>query len=360
MTKLSKITGIGPDVRSFKEGTLLNFTNLYGVEIEIEGMGGFEPPDALLDFWEVKPDGSLRNNGLEFVMRRPLTGSDLEKALADADLVLEKANPSLSRRTSVHVHMDVSGLSVQELVTLVVYYTMFEKLLFRYVGYDRENNVYCIPFWKGTDHFSGLTRAINLIGMSKELTNTRKQSIRAILRSHNKYSALNLAPIVTQGSIEFRHHPGEYRYTRLTQWILLLNKLKEAAVKAPLQQGEWYTPLVHMSDIGPEAMVEEFFGELAPLLITDSTQADLYTGVRTAQEFIFSNRVAQGTAALARWLRDKFPKEHTDTKEEWRVEFAGTAGDVIIDDDIDGDTVRITNTIRVMPPRLRRGRLFRE
>lgn len=315
--RLSEITGVTPDARTFEKGQDLPFSDLFGVEIELENLpiNDHDAPDVVRKYWRIETDGSLRNNGREFVLHRPLAGADMESALAAAHLYLRQLNPVASKRCSVHIHMDVSGLTVRQLVSLIIYYTMYEKVLFRYAGMGRADNIYCIPLYKGQESFPAINRALTIINKEGKWSNQRRSDVHRIFSKYNKYSAMNLAPMVSLGSAEFRHHPGEYRYERLVEWINILHKLKERAVNDTLDWGEFYSPLQDMSSKGPEVALREFFGDaLADALITEHTGADLFEGARTAQEFIFANRVAMGSGALLRWLMDAYPEKMPESK----------------------------------------------
>lgn len=63
-----------------EKGELLKHHSYIGVEVELEKALGLAThiPNT---YWEVKGDGSLRDDGYEFVFKNPLAGKDVERAI---------------------------------------------------------------------------------------------------------------------------------------------------------------------------------------------------------------------------------------------------------------------------------------
>ena len=177
---------------------------LYGVELEIEGVGDAEN-------WKVpglhtERDGSLRNNGMEFITA-PMTYSNLAYCLE----MFFKKNPitkdNYSERTSIHVHTNCLPLTWEQVQSLCLVYQVLEKLLFLWVGEDRDKNIFCVPW-----HQTNLTYKT----LSKSPDHTR-------FRNWQKYTALNLLPLYTQGTVEWRHMNGHCDVERILLWCRLIN-----------------------------------------------------------------------------------------------------------------------------------------
>lgn len=215
---------------------------LFGIEVEVEGV---HDPVNTCDYWNTVADGSLRNGGIEFVSH-PLRGDQLEGALTSLKHSLPPTH-KFSKRTSVHIHMNIRDLTVDEIVTLTTLYIALEKLLFRWVGHNRENNPFCIPIAE-TDYPRYLHTFIQNPGNIREYW--------------NKYSALNLVPILTKGTIEFRHMHGTIDVTRLLIWISMLSALKDMAKKHTLKEVlAMLEPLNNTSDYN--AFISYVFGDFA-------------------------------------------------------------------------------------------------
>lgn len=194
---------------------------LVGLEVEIENVLHIDP-NLTLGFWRVEEDGSLRNNGREFkTLALPLTF--VEHALTQLSKGVN-ANVDFSIRTSVHVHQDVRGLTMNQLICLMLAYTSIENLLFKYAGNNRRNSIYCVPL-VDTDLFTWFSSKEDIV-----------KTLTRISGVWTKYTAFNLLPIQTFGTVEYRHMPGTLDVKRLLVWVDLLSRLKLFAMKTPYEE----------------------------------------------------------------------------------------------------------------------------
>ena len=113
-----------------------------GIEVEIEDFGGVVS-DEVNSRWNVIPDNSLRNSGLEFVLKKPLYGDVLESAIKALDETLSSSSFSLSHRCSVHVHIDFRSTEIECVETFFMLYMLLEPALYTISSKDRYNNIYC-------------------------------------------------------------------------------------------------------------------------------------------------------------------------------------------------------------------------
>ena len=194
-----------------------NPKGLVGLEIEVENVLSVDPNLTLM-FWNIKEDGSLRNNGREFVIKGAIPIGFVESALRQLDRGL---NPDrdFSIRTSVHVHQDVRGMTLEQLTSLILIYITVESILFKFAENNRKNSIYCVPITQ-TELLNSITQTIDM-----------KHIVRNIDSFWLKYSALNLLPIKEWGSIEYRHMPGTLDIQKLLVWIDLISRIKIAAYK---------------------------------------------------------------------------------------------------------------------------------
>lgn len=230
--KMSNINGLV--LPQFPKHTeLLELPDCYtGIEIEVEGLNCVTYSHS--DYWEIKGDGSLRNEGKEVVLRQPTAGQDLINALDELDTIIDSNNADYSARTSVHVHIDIRDMTVEQLFNMLFFYIYCEKALFNYVGHNREDSNYCIPWWKTEE----LKKELYVIYSS--MKEDRPQVIsRTIDTAMNKYSALNLRVINTFGSVEFRHHYGTHDKNRILEWVNILMSLKRQAMTIDHQHLEF-------------------------------------------------------------------------------------------------------------------------
>jgi hypothetical protein len=184
-------------------------TELVGVECEFELVSpdSYGEGSALWAAeWEMVTDGSLRNSGAEFIT--PPVSVARAKDMLD---VMYRAKDEFAFeanvRTSMHVHVNVRYLTHDELRGVVATYCVLEPALFAICGEVREENIYCVPFYRSNHPLYTLVKVLN-----------RKQVWKHI----HKYSALNLGSIGKYGTIEFRHAPMWESAELAKAWVSLV------------------------------------------------------------------------------------------------------------------------------------------
>jgi hypothetical protein len=177
-----------------------------GVELEIESIADY----VTLPMWKVETDGSLRNEGREFISP-PLNRTSLVEDFKEIHATLEHFNefPKFSERTSIHAHINCLDLTQQQTKSIVLWYALFEPVFFLLVDPARRNNIHCV----------GLDQTM--------LSDHYKKSFPLLVSKWSKYTALNLKPLETQGTIEFRHMEGHDDAIRFGNWLQVLESLWE-------------------------------------------------------------------------------------------------------------------------------------
>lgn len=166
--------------------------NLVGIEIELENVNRRQINSR---YWTSDEDGSLRNNGREFMFRVPIGGANLFKAIAEASKHFYEDKPDASWRCSTHLHFDVRGKTVQQLKNLLIVFTVYEKAMYKCSGMNRYKNNFCPAYGFAQDQLMILSKLWNL---------PDERFLNRVVQSWAKYSALNLLPISDKGSIELR------------------------------------------------------------------------------------------------------------------------------------------------------------
>jgi hypothetical protein len=219
---ISSFTGIKPPVvKKFAKMSAslarpADPTLIYGVELEIEGLGNFgDLTDLCVAGVTYHADGSLRNNGAEYVTA-PMRYHELEHTLTNFFNKNKLTEKNYSERCSVHVHTNVSDMTWEQFQTLVLIYQVFEKCLFGFIGNERERNIFCVPLYDTI-----LTRKV--LSSPTALINGSK--------AWEKYTALNFLPVWTQGSIEFRHMTGTCNMAYILTWCQIIGKMFAFAKK---------------------------------------------------------------------------------------------------------------------------------
>jgi hypothetical protein len=109
--------------------------------------------------------------------------------------------------------MDVRQLTLQQMVALLLTYLTVENLLFKFVGNNRRTNIFCTP--------------ISETGIMETISSSPKKFMHSIQHTWMKYTGLNLLPIASFGSVEFRHMPGTNNINKLLAWVDLITRLKQ-------------------------------------------------------------------------------------------------------------------------------------
>jgi hypothetical protein len=192
-------------------------TFLASLECELEGL---RTHPSMVGNFAGKKDGSLRNCGYEYVTvearsRQVLMEdfTNLHKNLA----FIEKEDP-FSHRTSTHVHVNVSPLSVDHVKNMLLLYALFEEFFFSMVKPFRRDNIHCVPL---TDTY---------------LPKDYGKPLDSLVGKWSKYTAFNIKPIQQFGSIEFRHLHGTGDAEEVNTWLHVLENLWKLCQKVEINQ----------------------------------------------------------------------------------------------------------------------------
>lgn len=202
-----------------------------GVEIEIEGVrefhdGAYGPLPLTTEsahlwgkWWKIKTDGSLRNSGAEF-MTQPLLLTQALDALEEFYGEWSK-RPTWdgSIRCGIHVHVDCRDYTMDNFGALFTAYSLVEPALFDFVGKDREECIYCIPWYRAPNDADVLVKKVLAPKMNMQNFMPAVEGGSHINHRLSKYSALFWSPLAWYGTVEFRHAPtwGNQYYTR--SWV---------------------------------------------------------------------------------------------------------------------------------------------
>ena len=219
---------------------------LYGIEIEVE-----DAADRLLQtvniVWGFIGDGSLRNNGLE-IRSQPILKSALEQQIHVAYGWLNNNTWTSGIRTSTHVHVDVRPQTLEQIKGVATVYSVLEPVLFALCGRVREENIYCVPWY----------RAEGEIDVVKRVVGGSWQSVQNCC----KYSALYMKPMLSFGTLEFRQAPVFSHAIELINWIKIIEKIVDYGIEADPR-----TFLSEYYEHGPLYMIDKVFGNVQDLLL---------------------------------------------------------------------------------------------
>lgn len=229
-----------------------------GLELEIENWEG-ENKFRGFDFHE---DNSLRGSSIEAVTR-PTKAKFVETLLQGFFFKNGITERNYSERCGTHVHMNVSDMTEDEVASFCLLYQVFERLLFDYVGGDRDNNIFCVP-WEQA-------------GISYDLLHNLRNH-KDLSRAWRKYTALNLLPIYDRGSVEFRHLPGTCDVNYLIGWINLIGCMRNFAMAQDYKETQKRVIDLNTSS-AYRVLVDDVFGQFGSVFNRDSLQEKMENGV---------------------------------------------------------------------------------
>lgn len=257
---------------------------LTGIELEFEDLEKRPKNIANSLLWEIVPDGSLRVSKpelhcIEVRSIMPLASADLELSLLSLHKWASslKVAPALTSRTGLHVHIDMRDATAEQLYNMYLLNIILERVLFNYVGKERAESNYCVPFYKSVNF------------MEKATKRSMKRNIYEFSRFNCcKYAAFNMAAIHTFGSVEYRHAKATLSIKDIKEWVNIIQSIKKYSVENRFKLD---VVLPELSRRGVVSIMEDVFGELKEKLLYPNIVEDLYEGIRLAQDadYIFSD-----------------------------------------------------------------------
>lgn len=271
---IGKLLGMPESSRTYEDNRLLALNKcLTGLEFEAENVEYPLPSDEdEAGFWEEKEDNSLRGASREYVLREPLFGEDLVKATKWLCTWATKKRLESNFRTGFHVHVDVRNMNTAQLITMTVYYALFEKVLFDWVGDSREGSIFCMPMYKAEGVLGPIVTAMKA-----------EKQIKEAAKQIDRYAAYNLNALSRFGTVEWRHMQTTFDFDRVLKWINIAQNFKRYAKQNPMNPKEL---LAELSSKGPDKIFGSILGPtLGGELWTKASQQHVWDfGVPVAQE----------------------------------------------------------------------------
>jgi len=258
----------------------LNYTELFGVEIELEGKGGISlMTNELYEYWSPHNDGSLRklkpgDEAIEYVFKEPLTYEHTAKAIKMMTTFLTRPQVVVydSYRTSIHVHVNCMSdtlLHVYNFITLAI---LFDELFVSQNGDHRIGNNFCL-------------RARDAEGQVEDLINSiQKTGAVFSVDAHHRYSSVNFASLAKFGTVEFRSLECTTDPIRIMHWINTINSLKKAS--RTFENPQEIVRKFSQMDIN-EFMYQTLGVSAPKYMAVPGYQHMLFDGMRLAQDFAF-------------------------------------------------------------------------
>ncbi len=253
---------------------------LIGIEIECEGQN-LVPIDD--EFWKTEDDGSLRGSfpeeRSEYVLKKPIPHSKVGMALDNLIEAEKKAKLNFSFRTSVHIHVNCGDLEANQVSSFAYSYLLFERILMRYCGEERNANRFCLRLRDAEQQLDAIEMFIN-------------RGFDALYHFHGdrmRYASMNLASLAKYGSIEFRGMRGTMDKHVLTTWVDSLVALRKFSLKFANPM-EMYR---HVASVPFHKLFEDVFGNTGKELQYNGMERDFLEGVSLSIEIPFGWRRAE-------------------------------------------------------------------
>lgn len=281
--------------------------DIIGVEFENETYDPFETPQ--IKGWGYHEEGSLRNFGFEYVLKSPKSREKLVPYIDAYFQGLESSLGSLSklingRRTSTHLHFDVTRWNFVEILTASCLYWLLEPLLIPFCGEHRRGNHFCLGAKDSLANISSLRQNISLgspwnsIAFSNEF----------------RYASVNLASVAKFGSLEFRLMRGLSDKETFWTWLDILNTIRLASLKFSSPR-DLYAKFLHgysAHTFAKDILGEELFNKLRITLPKDFNIAeeirDVFVNLTplmlTHKDWLFEEEIAREKVQEERYKVD--------------------------------------------------------
>jgi hypothetical protein len=238
-------------------GIDISSKELIGIEVEVENIVELGETN---NAWNNTTDGSLRNNGAEFVSL-PIAACDAPAILNSLMVDTLRASACFSPRTSVHVHMNFANDQLETALDVLLMYCVFERLFYKFVGRQRIKSIYCVPVTE--------TEFLKNIGISG--FNPARWE---------KYTGLNARPLAQYGTLEFRHMHGTSDVRKLSIWIDLITRLKTFCLKQGTKNIRALIAAMN-DDFNFKGLLDDIFGHMSMFMKYESIEDVRFTYTTT-------------------------------------------------------------------------------
>lgn len=250
------------------------------------------------EYWRLEHDGSLRNNGAEYVLRRPLRGVALIHALEALNQVFVKYRvvPVESHRTSVHIHIDCTDMTPRQVGKYMLGLVMFEQVLMGWVSPTRENNPYCVPIGGDEAYTQAIGRLLNYEGKELEgryghVKTHLKTCISGVESFDGRYSSINVCSLPKYGTIEVRMLEGTHEIAKVRDWINILLGIKLWSKR--MEEEDVQLLFEGFSAVDTHVWMQGNLGPKVTSLLSrvSEKEARLLDGLRNAQDILHADAV---------------------------------------------------------------------
>lgn len=241
-----------------------------GIEVEVESEKRADP--LFSKFWKTEGDGSLRQNGYEYVLNRPVKRGQVRDALYELDKHIKPYKPIDSFNAGVHVHINVQELSLTQIINMICISACLEDVLLEFCGEKRKGNLFCLRFGDAEGVLEMLEAAVTT------------DNYLILYSDDIRYSFLNMKALIEYGSLEYRCMRSDGDILALLTWVDMLLSIKDAAIG-------YENPMKILEEIsfgGAESFLKNVLpNQHAVLSDTDDLQGKVMRGARNIQDIVY-------------------------------------------------------------------------
>lgn len=242
-----------------------------GLELELESTK--TQPLAWVEkqsLWTVHNDGSLRQNGIEYVFANPLWAGDIDAALATFEDNTKNVPFIDTGYGSTHVHYNVGHLYSTEVMSIVTGWSILEDAFLTLCKPSRDGNNFA-------QRFSVLNNLPTMLANNVKDTGRAEHLFRSINPDVWKYSNLNLATIRHLGTLEFRPYHSTWDTKEIKSWIdrIIAFCRGMVAIGNPVD-------VLQAADSNLEDFITKYAGVRATEKLVDQTRRNISTAFRLA------------------------------------------------------------------------------
>lgn len=192
-----------------------------GIELEVEGQN----LPAAVPHWQSKPEGSLQD-GVEYITK-PIK-ADVVKQYVDGlnEFITKTIGATIkpSYRCSTHIHMNVLPETIEDVLGILVIFTMFEPVLLKLCGPNRDGNLFCLSSYDTGDMASSFEKLCSTL---------HNYAVHGWGYERGKYSALNTGRLFDLGTLEARCFPLSVDGSQVSEWVSWLLRIRDMAKAEP-------------------------------------------------------------------------------------------------------------------------------
>ncbi len=171
-----------------------------------------------LKIWKVEHDSSLTYQGgnrLTGEIVSPILEGEAGFAqLVEITKAITLVGATSNSTTGLHVHVEASDLSGYDISRVVQFYSDNQSRINNLVSRSRRNTR-----WAGATSDFDKNRIAEAAQMQKD----------NLIAYRNKYQAVNISPLFSYGTIEFRQHQGTTNGKKIVTWVKFVQAVITAA-----------------------------------------------------------------------------------------------------------------------------------